>query len=254
MLNARSLRREILTMAYNGQAIHIGPAFSIVEIFAVLYNSFHNQENHIILSKGHGVMTQYACLEAKGLLDRKELENYLKDGSHLKSLADSSVKEINVNSGSLGHGLSIAVGMAFASKIKQSTAKTFCIVGDGESNEGSVWEAIMFASHNKLDDLVIIIDSNKFQAMGETVNVINMLSLKEKFISFGFDTLEIDGHDEVKIEQAIHVLHSLKNGKPKALIANTVKGKGITFMENNNEWHYLKLNKKQYEMAMLELS
>lgn len=254
MFNPKKIRKEILTMAFNAKAIHLGPAFSVVEIFTVLYRSFNNNGNHIILSKGHGVMAQYVCLSKSNLLDHGDLQNYLKDGSRLKGLADSTIKGVDVTSGSLGHGLSIAVGIALAEKIKQSQAKTFCIVGDGESNEGSIWEAIMFASHFKIENLIIIFDVNNFQALGKTVNIVNMLSFKDKLLAFGFDVEDIDGHDETKIEQSIHCLFSIKNGKPKAIVANTVKGKGVSFMENNNDWHYLRLDRNLYEKAMAELN
>lgn len=254
MFDSKKIRREILTMAFNAQAIHIGPAFSVVEIFSVLYRSFDKNENRIILSKGHGVMTQYICLAEKNCLDKKHLQNYLKDGSSLKALADSSIKGIDVTSGSLGHGLSIAVGMSLAAKLNSSLAKTFCIIGDGEANEGSIWEAIMFAAHFKLENLMIIIDVNNFQALGETKNIINTISFKEKFISFGFDALEVNGHNEDEIEKAINKLFSFNKGNPKVIIANTIKGRGISFMENNNDWHYNRLNKDLYDSAMAELS
>jgi transketolase len=253
MFNPKKLRKEILTMAYSGQSVHVGCAFSLVEIFAVLYRSFYQNENRILLSKGHGVMAQYVCLSELGIIKPSELENYFKDGSRLKGLAESEIKGIDISSGSLGHGLSVAVGMAYASKLKNESKKTFCIIGDGEANEGSIWEAIMFASHFKLNNLIVIVDSNKFQAMGTTSEVMDMLCFKEKFISFGFDALEVDGHNEIDFEKTVNTLVNLTNEKPKVIIAHTVKGKGVSFMEHNNSWHYSRLNKNLYDQAMAEL-
>jgi transketolase len=252
MLNPKSLRKEILTMAFDGQSVHIGCAFSLVEIFAVLYKNF-SKGNSILLSKGHGVMAQYACLAELDVIEKFDLKNYFKDGSRLKGLAEADIKGINISSGSLGHGLSVAVGLALASKLKKENQKFFCIVGDGESNEGSIWEAIMFAAQFKLSNLVVIIDSNKFQAMGKSVDVMNMESFKEKFLAFGFDCEEINGHDEDEIQSVIHQLLSFENDRPKAIIAHTIKGKGVSFMENNNSWHYTRLDKTSYQKAMMEL-
>lgn len=252
MLIPKKLRKEILTMAYDGQSVHVGCAFSLVELFAVLYNSF-SKDSTILLSKGHGVMAQYACLAELGIIEKSDLENYFKNGSRLKGLAEADVEGVNISSGSLGHGLSVAVGMALASKFKKEDKHFFCIVGDGEANEGSIWEAIMFAAHFKLSNLIVIIDSNKFQAMGKSVDVMNMESFKEKFLAFGFDCLEIDGHNEAEIKKSVEHLVNFKNDKPKAIVAHTVKGKGISFMEHDNSWHYSRLDKTIYENAMKEL-
>ena len=251
MLTPKKLRKEILTMAFDGQSVHIGCAFSLIELFTVLYNSF--SKDTILLSKGHGVMAQYVCLAELGIIDRLDLKNYFKNGSRLKGLAEADVKGVNISSGSLGHGLSVAVGMALASKLSNENKNFFCIVGDGESNEGSIWEAIMFAAHFKLSNLIVIIDSNKFQAMGKSVDVMNMESFKDKFLAFGFDCLEIDGHSESEIKQSVEHLKSLKNDKPKAIIAHTVKGKGISFMEDDNSWHYSRLDQASYQKAIKEL-
>ena len=253
MFEAKKLRKNILTMAYTGQSVHIGCAFSLVEIFIVLYRDFF-KNNHILLSKGHGVMAQYVCLAEIGLIEQSELINYFKDGSRLKGLAESEIKGIDISSGSLGHGLSVAVGIALGAKLNNDQSKTFCIVGDGESNEGSIWESIMFASHYKLNNLILIIDNNKFQAMGLTSEVMNMLNFKDKLVAFGFDTIEVDGHNENEIHNAIITLNQLNNGKPKAIVANTIKGKGVSFMENNNMWHYSRLDEKLYESSIKELS
>jgi transketolase len=256
MFDVKKIRQQILTMAYTGQSVHIGCAFSLVEIFAVLYRDFFrvdNCENLILLSKGHGVMAQYVCLAELNIIPEEDIKNYFKNGSNLMGLAEAKIPGIHISSGSLGHGLSVAVGLALSEKLKKSNRKIFCIVGDGEANEGSIWEAIMFASHNQLNNLFVIIDCNKFQAMGETKDVLNMLSLHNKFTAFGFDCLEIDGHDEDAITKSIKKLNDLNTIKPKVIVANTIKGKGVSFMEHNNMWHYTRLNEETYNRAISEL-
>ncbi len=262
MINTKSVRRSILNMAYAGSAVHIGCAFSIVEILCVLYNNFlrfpendceHENRDYLILSKGHGVMAQYACMHALGWLSQGELDAYFSNGSQLKGLSDSRVKGLEVTSGSLGHGLSVGVGMAFGASLSGSNQRTFVIVGDGEINEGSVWEALLFASHHQLRNLVVIIDANGYQAMGKTDEVIGLGSIESKFESFGFAVQTVDGHSETSLKETIEQLLSLPTAKPKALVANTVKGKGVSFMENNNVWHYSRLNSKTLAQALTEI-
>ena len=260
--NPTQLRATILRMAYAGSTVHIGCAFSIVEIMAVLYRNhlnladgkpFADGRDYMLLSKGHGVMAVYACMRELGWLTDDDINNYFANGTKLKGLCDAHVSGLEVTSGSLGHGLSVGVGLALAAKRKQSNQRCFAIVGDGEMNEGAIWEAMLFAAHNKLDNLIIIIDENKFQAMGSTDEVMNLGSLQQKFEAFGFDALTVNGHDEHALDAALTQLKLLSNGKPKAIIANTIKGRGISFMENNNIWHYTRLTEETYQAAMREL-
>ena len=260
-LSSEHLRKSVLDMAYSGGTVHIACAFSIIEICAVIYEKFLNLGSSIkdedrdifALSKGHGVMAVYACLKEIGYLTADDLAHYFKDGTKLKGLSDCHVPGLEVTSGSLGHGLSVAVGMALASKLKKNKQKIYCVVGDGESNEGSIWEAILFAAHWKLDNLTIIFDCNGFQAMGSIADVMEMDSLKKKLEAFNFETLEIDGHNRKEIEESLSKLNVLPSQRPKALIARTVKGKGISFMHANNEWHYTRLNQQTYAAALSEL-
>lgn len=255
------LRKLVLDMAYSGSTVHIGCAFSIIEILSVLYKNHLNypqnnpsnlNRDYFLLSKGHGVMAQYACMHELGWLNDNDILNYFSDGSNLKGLSDSLVPGIEVNSGSLGHGFSVGVGLALATKMKKTEQKTFVLVGDGELNEGPIWEGALFASHNNLDNFMVIIDNNGFQAMGRTNEIINLGSIQSKFESFGFDAVTIDGHDEYSINQAI--IELLKsNNKPKAIVARTIKGKGVDFMEDNNSWHYERLDKESYQKALLSL-
>lgn len=256
------LRQTVLKMAYSGSTVHIACAFSIIEIMAVLYrhhlhfpnnNPSAPDRDYLVLSKGHGVMAQYACLYEKGWLSKSDMENYFKDGSKLKGLSDAHVPGCEVTSGSLGHGLSVGVGMALAAKLQKSDQYCYAIVGDGEMNEGTMWEALLFAKQHSLDNLIVIVDENGFQAMGKTGDVLQLGKLTEKFSAFGFDAIEVDGHSEAALHEALIQLKGNKNGSPKAIIARTVKGKGVSFMENDNSWHYTRLNETTFEQAMTEL-
>jgi transketolase len=256
------LRKTVLRMAFSGSTVHVGCAFSIIEILAVLYRTHlsypDNNPNaptrdYLVLSKGHGVMAQYACLYEKGWLTKYDIENYFKDGSKLKGLSDAHVIGCEVTSGSLGHGLSVGVGMALAAKLNKSNQYCYAIVGDGEMNEGTMWEALLFSTHQKLDNLVVIVDENGFQAMGTTTDVLTLGNLTDKFTAFGFEAVSLDGHDENAIDSALTQFKNAKNGKPKAIIARTIKGKGVSFMENQNIWHYTRLNDETFAAAISEL-
>jgi transketolase len=258
----RQLRKTVLQMAYAGSTVHIACAFSIIEILAVLYRSHLNLGNsgarapnrdYLVLSKGHGVMAQYACLRELGWLCDADIQAYFGDGTCLKGLSDAHVPGLEVSSGSLGHGLSVGVGLALAAKRKQTGQRCFAVVGDGEMNEGAIWEALLFAAHFELSNLLVIVDENGFQAMGTTQEVMQLGRIAEKLTAFGFETKEVDGHDEAALDEAIQgLLHSSRTG-PKAVVARTVKGKGISFMENNNRWHYTRLTPETYAAALAEL-
>ncbi len=259
-MNSKELRRTVLKMAHSGSTVHIGCAFSIIEILAVLYRSHLRgaktnpvDRDYLVLSKGHGVMAQYACLREVGILSEDDIKNYFKDGTRLKGLSDAHIEGLEVTSGSLGHGMSVGVGMALAAQIKKTDQFTYCIVGDGECNEGAIWEACLFAQHWKLDRFVLIIDANGYQAMGTTDEVMALGDLEKKLNSFGFDAVTIDGHSESAIDAALNQLKPNRNGRPKAIVANTIKGKGVSFMEANNVWHYTRLNDQTLEKALKEL-
>lgn len=257
------LRRTILDMAHAGSSVHIACAFSIVEILAVLYRSHLNlgdsqtpdapDRDYLVLSKGHGVMAHYACLRELGWLEDADFENYFGDGTRLKALSDAHIPGIEVSSGSLGHGLSVGVGLALAAKRKKSNQRCFAIVGDGEINEGAIWEACLFAAHFELSNLTVIVDENGYQAMGTTEEVMRLGKIADKFAAFGFETREVDGHDERALDETLRELSALSGNKPKAIIARTVKGKGISFMEGANEWHYTRLSAETHGAALAEL-
>lgn len=261
--NPAELRQTIIKMAYSGSTVHIACAFSIVEILSVLYRSYLNFNNnqpddperdYLILSKGHGVMAQYACMRELDWLTDKDIQNYFADGTMLKGLSDAHVPGLEVTSGSLGHGLSVGVGLALAAKRKQTNQKCFAIVGDGEINEGAIWEALLFATHFELSNLIVIVDENGYQAMGSTEEVMKLGSIAAKFRAFGFETREVDGHDEFALDTTIGELVRLNSPAPRAIIARTIKGKGVSFMEDDNRWHYTRLTSETYSTALAELA
>lgn len=255
----KRLRKTVLEMAFAGSTVHIGCAFSIIELLAVLYRHHLRypgndprsaERDYLVLSKGHGVMAQYACMRELGWLDDADVRGYFSDGSELKGLSDSRIAGLEVTSGSLGHGFSVGVGIAMGLRLSGSEQKVFALVGDGELNEGPIWEGAMVAAHHRLDNLMLIIDENGFQAMGRTEEVLKLGSIKAKFESFGFAAAEVDGHDEPAIDAAIRALWAGSPGLPKVLVARTVKGKGVPFMEADNRWHYTRLNDETYRAAV----
>lgn len=258
-----TLRKTVLDMAFAGSTVHIGCAFSIIELLAVLYRQHLRYPNNdptaperdfLILSKGHGVMAQYACMRELGWLPEEAFSAYFSDGSALKGLSDSRIRGLEVTSGSLGHGLSVGVGMALGAKIKGTDQKTYVIVGDGEINEGPIWEGAMFAAHHQLKNFMVIVDENGYQAMGPTGEVIGLGSVKAKFESFGFLARTVDGHNEAEIDNAIRELWAAPSQQPKAVIAKTIKGKGVSFMEHNNIWHYTRLTAETHAKAVAEVT
>jgi transketolase len=257
--DTKLLRKTILDMAYAGSTVHIGCAFSIIDLLAVLYRSHLRYPNndplapnrdYLVLSKGHGVMAQYACMRELGWLKEEAFSHYFSDGSDLKGLSDSRIPGLEVTSGSLGHGFSVGVGLAMGARLRNSDQKIFALVGDGEINEGPIWEGALFAGHHNLNNFMVIVDENGFQAMGSTQEVLRLGSVQAKFESFGFEAMTINGHDEIAITDAITCLWESDSKSPKALIAKTIKGKGVPFMENNNMWHYTRLTPDTYALAL----
>lgn len=256
------IRRRILEMAYKGSTVHIACAFSLVEILCELYESFLTYpENNpdspdrdfLILSKGHGVMAQYACMFEKGWITQAQIDNYFSDGTDLKGLSDSRTPGLEVTSGSLGHGFSVGIGIALGAKRLKSDRKTIVIIGDGEANEGPIWEGALLAAQHRLSNFLVIVDYNRLQAMGATDEILSMDPFDQKFSSFGFETRTVDGHDMSELHTQISELLSSSDPRPKALIANTVKGHGVSFMEHNNAWHYTRLTENSYSLALSEL-
>lgn len=258
---AKKMRQDIFKMACRANGGHIAPSFSMADIVAELYfdgilrySSVKPKDanrDFFILSKGHGVLALYSALSMAGFFPREELDTFCHIGSSLGSLAKKdSVPGIEATTGSLGHGFSYGVGIALTNKIDKRKNHVYVLVGDGECEEGSIWEAAMSAAHHGLDNLTLIVDSNKLQAMDSVDNIMSIHNFADKFTAFGFDCEEIDGHDYGKIKEA---LLKRSSGRPRAVIANTIKGKGISFMENVAIWHYRIPNDEEMKIALQEL-
>jgi len=260
---AARIRKKILKMHTNAGTSHIGSALSCVDILTVLYfgvlkidsnNSLDPNRDRFILSKGHAVSALYAILAERGFFSEKLLGQYCVDGGKLPGHASLGVVPgIEASSGSLGHGLPMGIGMVLSAKYEKSKYKTFVLLSDGECDEGSVWEATLFAAHHKLDNLIVIVDYNKIQALGKTNDIINLEPFARKWTDFGWSAKEINGHNFSEITSAFENIPFKKN-KPSIIVAHTVKGKGISFMENKLLWHYKSPNEKQLQAGMEELS
>jgi len=260
---SKNIRMGIIEEVYSAKSGHPGGALSIADILTVLYfnemNINPNEPNsksrdRLVLSKGHSAPALYSTLAERGYFNKEDLKTFRKLGSNLQGHPDmNNIPGVDMTTGSLGQGLSSANGMAMSSKIDKEGFKVYCILGDGELEEGQIWEAAMTASHYKLDNLCVIVDNNNLQIDGEIENVMSPYPIDKKFEAFGFNVLKVDGHN---IEELIKAFKTFKNtkGKPTAIIANTIKGKGISFMENNVAWHGKAPNDEQYSQAIKELN
>lgn len=259
--SAGNVRKRILDMAYKcGKPAHIGGSLSMVEMLIVLYKNVMkydindmtwSERDRFILSKGHCALGLYAVLVECGIMNETMGELYLVNGSPLGAHPVMNIPfGIESSTGSLGQGISTAVGSALAAKINGRAYNVYTLIGNGESNEGSVWEAAMFATQHKLDNLTIILDNNRLQSDGDSEDILDGVTLKERWESFGFYVLDVDGHD---VDSILTSFHKKEELKPKIIIANTVKGKGVSFMENNNVWHHNRLTEDLYKKALEEI-
>jgi transketolase len=250
--DAWSIRRKFLDMHYRAKAGHIGTGLSAVETLAFLHKSWLREGDSFILSKGHGASSLYATLHHYGVFSDAEIDTYYKDGTLLPAHpAPRAHVAIPAATGSLGHGLPIAAGMAYAHKnLHRTAARIACLLSDGECNEGSTWEAAAFAAHHKLHNLLVIIDANGLQGFGKTRDVLDMEPMVDKWTSFGFASHDIDGHDFRALAAACT---NLDDVRPTCVIARTHKGKGVRFMEDRMEWHYLPMTEAQYVQALADL-
>jgi transketolase len=256
------IRKTILTIISNAHASHIGSAYSSVELLVYLYEKviqidpkkpFAENRDRFILSKGWGVSALYSILSYKKIIPKNKLTTYCSDGSQFIGIATrNGIPGLEATTGSMGHGLPIAVGTAFAAKLKHQKHKIIVMIGDGELNEGSTWEAILHASHFKLDNLLLIIDLNGWQSYGRTEDVLHMQPIQKKFEAFGWSVKQIDGHDFQSIDTACSKLPFQKN-KPSVIIAKTIKGKGVTLFEDDNVWHYKTPTDENLHTAFEEL-
>ncbi|MDD3048714.1 MAG: transketolase [Bacilli bacterium] len=257
---ANKIRIDVVEMAHISHGSHVGSALSIIDIVAVLYNDImkydindckKNDRDRLILSKGHAGSSIYAALAEKGFFPVEELKTHYANGSKLSGhVSHKGVPGVEFSTGSLGHGIGVGSGMALSLKRNEKDNRVFVIMGDGECNEGSVWESALFARQFNLSNLTVIIDHNNLQGLGDCNKILKMDSLFDKWIAFDWNVIEIDGHIHNELKKA---LASINDCKPTCIIANTIKGKGVSFMENNNTWHYRDPQGEDYEKAVKEL-
>ena len=262
-MKANEIRKDIIEEVYNAKSGHPGGSLSIADIMAVLYfnelridekNPRWEERDRLVLSKGHCSPALYAALAERGFFDKEDLKSFRKIESNLQGHPDlNKVPGVDMTSGSLGQGLSIANGMAIAGKMDNKDYRVYTILGDGEIEEGQVWEAAMTANKYKLDNLCVIVDNNNLQIDGTIEEVMSSYPIDEKFKSFGFNVLTIDGNNIEEILNGFEIAKQTKN-KPTCIIAKTIKGKGVSFMENKVGWHGKAPNEEEYEEAMKNLS
>jgi len=255
-------RRRILSCIKNAGAGHTAGSLSCIDILNVLYNRIMNvspenfdkpDRDRYIQSKGHSVEALYVVLADQGFYPDSELDTFSSYKSHFVGHPTRKVMGVEHNTGGLGHGLSVSVGIALAGKMDQAAYRVYTLLGDGELAEGSNWEAIMAAAHYKLDNLIAIVDHNKLQITGQVSSVCNVEPLRDKFEAFGWEVNEMDGHDLIEMENVLRSV-PFASGKPNMIIAHTKKGRGISFMEDNYVWHHKVPSDEQYEQAMEELT
>ena len=260
---AKNIRKSIVEMVYSAASGHPGGSLSIADVFTALYfeelnidvnNPKDENRDRVVLSKGHCSPALYSTLAEKGFFDKKDLNTFRKVDSYLQGHPDmKKIPGVDMTSGSLGQGLSVANGMALAGKLDNKDYRVYCICGDGEIQEGQIWEAAMSSSHYKLDNVCVIVDNNNLQIDGSVEDVMNPHPIDKKFESFGFNVLVIDGHNFDEILDAFEKAKQTK-GKPTAIIAKTTKGKGVSYMENQAGWHGKAPKEEEYKLAMEELS
>ena len=258
----KKIKISSLKMTYDAKASHIGSALSISEIIGTLYGSIlrydvnnvlWNDRDRFILSKGHACVAVYAALAEVGFFKKEDLNSYGKDFSVLMNHISHKVKGVEFSTGSLGHGLPFGVGKALGAKIGKNSWRTFVLMSDGELDEGSNWEALLFAAHHQLDNLIAIIDYNKLQSLDSVKRTLNLEPLSDKFRSFGWSVREVDGHNINSLKSNLEKT-PWEYGKPSVLIAHTIKGKGVSFMENKIEWHYKSPSEYDLRLAIKEIN
>ena len=259
---SRKIRKNIIEMIYSASSGHPGGSLSVTDILTTLYfkemnvdinNPKNENRDRLVLSKGHCSPALYSCLAQRGYFETKELQTFRNIESKLQGHPDmNKVDGVDMTSGSLGQGLSVANGMAIAGKLDKKQYRVYAILGDGEIEEGQIWEAAMASSKYKLDNLCVIVDNNNLQIDGTIEEVMNSKPIDEKFQKFGFETITIDGHNISEIMEAFNKAKEIK-GKPACIIAKTIKGKGVSFMENQVGWHGKAPNDEQFKQAIQEL-
>jgi transketolase len=255
---SRLIRRIVLEQSWRAGAGHIGSALSVADLLAVLFGGamrVHDpsdpERDRFVLSKGHAALALYAALYATKRLSSEELDSFCVDGSPLATHPEHVVPGVDFSTGSLGQGLSYAVGAALAARIQHSSRRAFALLSDAECNEGSIWEAVMFAAHHLLGNMIALVDVNGQQALGYTRDVLDLAPLSAHWRAFGWDVHDVDGHDVEQLSRALDGLE--RTGAPHVLLARTTFGKGVSYMENAIPWHYRSMSEQQYEQALGEL-
>ncbi|MEK7542381.1 MAG: transketolase [Patescibacteria group bacterium] len=254
---ATDARKTVLRMIYEAQTSHIGSNFSCADLLVVLYNianvdkDLKEDRDRIVISKGWVAATTYVLLAEKGIIPKEDLETYCRPGSKYIGLAEPSVRGIEAAGGSMGYGLPFGVGFALAKKLKKEKGKVFVLLSDGELQIGTTWESVLIAKQYGLSQLVVLVDNNKWQAMGRTKDILNVEPIEERVRPFGWDVRRIDGHNYEQIE---HALQHTSVSLPTMIVCDTIKGKGVKRFEDNNLYHYKELSKEEYEEALHELS
>lgn len=258
---AKSIRKTAVEMVVKSKASHIGSALSMTDILAVLYTNFLNIQpgepekagrDIFILSKGHACVALYAVLGLKGFFEMSALSTYGKDDSNFMNHVSHKVSGVEFSTGSLGHGLPYATGKALAAKMKRSSNKVYVLLGDGELDEGSNWEALLFAAHHNLNNLIAIVDYNNLQSLTTVAKTLNIEPLYDKFLAFGCEVFEVDGHNHLALVRVFTQAVAVQS-KPVVIIAKTIKGKGISYMENQVKWHYSTPNDDELKIALMEI-
>lgn len=255
---ATKVRKTVLRLIYQAQTSHIGSNFSCIDILTVIYNianidkNLKDERDRIVISKGWVAAAIYTFLAEKGIISKEDLETYCSEGSKFIGLLEPSVRGIEAAGGSMGFGLPFGVGFALAKKLKKEEGKVFVLMGDGEMQIGTTWESAIIAAHHKLNNLIVIVDANELQGMGKVKDILNIDPLKDKWESFGWEVKEIDGHNFEEIEKSLIISDTHKE-KPTVIIAKTIKGKGVSFMEGDNLYHYKAPSKEEYQKALKEL-
>ncbi|HYT23444.1 MAG TPA: transketolase [Candidatus Polarisedimenticolia bacterium] len=259
---SRRIRLRTLRLIHRAKSSHVGSAFSMADLLAILYAKILRvdpahpdwpERDRFILSKGHACAPLYVTLAERGFFPREWLDDFYGDGSRLPGhVTHTGIPGVEVSTGSLGHGLPIACGMALTGKRDGRKYRVFAMLSDGECDEGSTWEAVLFAGHHRLDNLIAIVDYNKIQSLGTVKEVLDLEPLAEKWRAFGWGVREINGHDVAQIEETLTTV-PVETNKPTCVVAHTVKGKGVSFMENNLLWHYRAPDQEEMAKALAEL-
>jgi transketolase len=260
---AKKIRLKAVTLCFQKRTSHVGGALSVADILAVLYGEVLDisptritdpLRDRLFYSKGHACTALYAALDLRGFFEPNALsEGFAVDGSYFTSHINHQLPGVELSTGSRGHALGVACGVSLAAKRRQQPQTVFAVLSDGELDEGSNWEAIMFAAHHHLDNLIAIIDYNKIQSFGSVKEVMGLEPLADKFKAFNWDVTEVDGHCLEQLVLTLSQAKANRSGKPKCVIAHTVKGKGVSFMENKLAWHYKSPNEDDYQAACLEI-